>query len=50
MEKYGAIDYAKNFAKKLVEESWKEIEELLPSSNAKEKLKAFAKYLIERKI
>ena len=50
MEKYGAIDHAKNFAKKLVEESWKEIEELLPSSNAKEKLKAFAKYLIERKI
>ena len=50
MEKYGAIDYAKNFAKKLVEESWKEIEELLPSANAKEKLKAFAKYLIERKI
>ena len=50
MEKYGAIDYARNFAKKLVEESWKEIEELLPSSNAKEKLKAFAKYLIERKI
>ena len=50
MEKYGAIDYARNFAKKLVEESWKEIEELLPSSNAKEKLRAFAKYLIERKI
>ncbi|MCD6241647.1 polyprenyl synthetase family protein [Candidatus Bathyarchaeota archaeon] len=50
MEKYGAIDYARKFAKKLVEESWKEIEELLPSSNAKEKLKAFAKYLIERKI
>jgi len=50
MEKYGAIDYARNFAKKLVEESWKEIEELLPSANAKEKLKAFAKYLIERKI
>ncbi len=50
MEKYGAIDYARNFAKKLVEESWKEIEGLLPPSNAKEKLKAFAKYLIERKI
>jgi len=50
MEKYGAIEFARKFARKLVEESWSEIEGLLPSSDAKEKLKAFAKYLIERKI
>jgi len=50
MEKYGATEFAKNYARKLVEESWREIEELLPPSDAKEKLKEFAKYLIERKI
>jgi geranylgeranyl diphosphate synthase type I len=50
MEKYGSIDYAKKFARKIVEESWIEAEELIPSSNAKEKLNAFAKFLIERKI
>ena len=50
MEKYGAIEFARKFAKQLVEESWKEIEGFLPPSSAKEKLKAFAQYLIERKI
>jgi len=50
MEKYNAIEYAKNYAKKLVNESWNDIEALLPPSSAKEKLKAFANYLIERKI
>ncbi|MGQ9538114.1 MAG: polyprenyl synthetase family protein [Candidatus Bathycorpusculaceae bacterium] len=50
MQKYGSIDYAKNFAKKIVEESWKNVEKLLPESEAKEKLNAFARFLIERKI
>jgi geranylgeranyl pyrophosphate synthase len=50
MQKYGSIDYAKNFARKIVEESWKEVEGLLSESKAKEKLNAFAKFLIERKI
>jgi geranylgeranyl pyrophosphate synthase len=50
MEKYGSIDYAKQCAKKMVKESWREIERLLPASDAKEKLNAFAKFLIERKI
>ncbi|RLI30195.1 hypothetical protein DRO50_00060 [Candidatus Bathyarchaeota archaeon] len=50
MTRYGAIEYAKNLAKKLVEESWSEIDPLLPSSEAKEKLRAFAAYLIQRKI
>ena len=50
MEKYNAIEYAKNYAKKLVNESWNDIKALLPPSGAKEKLKAFANYLIERKI
>ncbi|MEM2419875.1 MAG: polyprenyl synthetase family protein, partial [Candidatus Bathyarchaeia archaeon] len=50
MQKYGSIDYAKNFAKRIVEESWRNVEKLLPPSDAKEKLNAFAKFLIERKI
>ncbi|MEM3699384.1 MAG: polyprenyl synthetase family protein [Candidatus Bathyarchaeia archaeon] len=50
MEKYDSIDYAKNFARKIVEESWKEVERLLPHSEAKEKINAFAKFLIERRI
>jgi geranylgeranyl diphosphate synthase type I len=50
MQKYGSIEYAKNFARKIVEESWKDAEALLPKSKAKEKLNAFAKFLIERKI
>lgn len=50
MKKHGAMEYAKNSAQTLVKESWKEVNELLPSSRAKEKLKAFASYLVERKI
>jgi geranylgeranyl pyrophosphate synthase len=50
MEKYGSIDYVKKFARKMIEESWKEAEKLIPPSDAKKKLNAFAKFLIERKI
>jgi geranylgeranyl diphosphate synthase type I len=49
MEKYGSIDYVRNFAMRIVKESWIEAEKLLPVSDAKEKLRAFAKFLIERK-
>ena len=49
MEKYDSIDYVKNLAKKIVEESWREAERLLPASEAKEKLNTFARFLIERK-
>ncbi len=50
MRKYGSIDYAKQFARNLVQQSWKEVDRLLPPSDAKEKLRAFAEYLVERKI
>jgi geranylgeranyl pyrophosphate synthase len=50
IKKYGAIKYAKNFASKIVKESWNEMDKLLPSSEAKEKLRIFARYLIYRKI
>ena len=50
MQKYGSIEYVKGFAGRMVEESWREVETLLPISEAKERLNAFARYLIEREI
>jgi len=49
MKNYDSIEYTKLFAKRLVRESWGEVNKLLPSSEAKEKLRAFATYLIERR-
>jgi len=48
MTRYNSIDYTKQFAKKLVTESWKEVDRLLSQSEGKEKLKAFADHLVER--
>ena len=50
IKRYGSIEYAKEFARNMVEESWGEVDELLPPSDAKEKLRAFADYLVEREI
>jgi len=50
MQKYDSVEYVKQFAGKMVEESWREVERLLSASDAKEKLEAFAKFLIEREI
>jgi len=50
MQKYSSIDYARQFGRNLVQQSWKEVDSLLPPSDAKEKLRAFAEYLVERKI
>lgn len=50
MKKYSATGYAKDKARKMVKEAWDEIDKMLPESDAKEKLKAFAYYLINRKI
>ncbi len=48
MQKYGAIEHVKSTAERMVEESWMEAEKLLPTPQAKEKLKAFAEFLIKR--
>jgi len=50
MKKHDSISYAKEFARKMVSESWKEVDRLLQPSEAKEKLRGFATYLVERKI
>lgn len=48
MQKYGAIEHTKKTAAKIVTESWNEVDRLLPTPEAKEKLKAFAEFLIKR--
>ena len=48
MQKYNALENVKHKAAKLVEESWNEVEKLLPTPEAKEKLKEFAEFLIKR--
>jgi geranylgeranyl pyrophosphate synthase len=48
IEKHESIDYVRRLARRMIEESWKEAERLLPNSSGKEKLKAFAEFLIER--
>lgn len=50
VKKYGAIEYAKTKAAEIVTTAWKELDPLLKPSKAKDSLKAFADYLIEREI
>jgi geranylgeranyl pyrophosphate synthase len=50
MEKYGAIEYARDYARRIVRESWNDVDRHLQASAAKEKLRAFADYLVERKL
>lgn len=49
MEKYGAIDYAKEVARSIVIESWRDAELLLPDNIYKERIRELATFLIERK-
>jgi geranylgeranyl pyrophosphate synthase len=46
----GSIDYARKFARDLVEKSWKGVEGVLEDGKPKESLRAFANYLIDRSI
>ena len=50
MKKYNSIEYTKQTAQKLVKQSWSQVGKLLKPSEAKEKLSAFATYLVKRKI
>jgi len=50
MKKYGSIEYAKEKARNMVKDAWRDVDKILPKSEAKEKLKAFADYLVDRKI
>ncbi|MGB9703263.1 MAG: polyprenyl synthetase family protein [Candidatus Micrarchaeia archaeon] len=50
MKKYNSIEYAKDVARKLVEEGWAKASPYIPEGNTKEKLKELSNFLIERKI
>lgn len=50
MQKYGAIEYAKEVASRLVKESWSAVDDVIPDSDVKEKVKMLVEYLIKRKI
>ncbi|MFB3889005.1 MAG: polyprenyl synthetase family protein [Candidatus Bathyarchaeia archaeon] len=50
IQKYKAVEYVKCKATLMVEDSWREVDALLPASEGKEKLKAFAEFLIKRTI
>ncbi len=50
LNKYDSINYAKEFARKLVTESWKDVDPILKDSEAKSKLKRFVDFLVERDI
>jgi geranylgeranyl pyrophosphate synthase len=48
MQKYNAVEHVRRTAERIVKESWSETEKLLPTPEAKEKLKQFAEFLIKR--
>ncbi len=48
IKKYGAFEHVKALAEKMVVDSWNDVDKLLPTPEAKEKLKAFAEFLIRR--
>ncbi|MCW4018061.1 MAG: polyprenyl synthetase family protein [Candidatus Bathyarchaeota archaeon] len=50
MAENDACEYVKRKADSMVEESWSEVDRLLKPSEGKEKLKAFAEFLIKRSI
>lgn len=50
IKRTGSIEYASKRASDLVRNAWNEVEPLLKESLAKEKLRAFANYLIERQV
>ncbi|MBN2095375.1 MAG: polyprenyl synthetase family protein [Candidatus Aenigmarchaeota archaeon] len=50
IKKYGGLEHAKGVAKLIVTNAWKDADKILEESPAKEKLRSFANYLIERKV
>lgn len=50
IKKYDSIEYSKEKARTMILDAWDGVDKLIPGSDAKKKLKAFADYLVERKI
>ncbi|MFH0714623.1 MAG: polyprenyl synthetase family protein, partial [Candidatus Diapherotrites archaeon] len=50
IQKYNSIEYAKKRAKELVDGAWKDVDKVLKPSEAKQSLKDFADFLVNRDI
>jgi len=50
IKKYNSIEYAKQVAKKLLQEGWAKADAYLPNNEYKQKLKDLSTFLVERKI
>jgi len=50
IKKAGSIDYAKRKAKKIVSDSWSDLDKTLKNNAGKKELKAFAEFMVDRKI
>ncbi|VVB77406.1 Short chain isoprenyl diphosphate synthase [uncultured archaeon] len=50
IDKYGAKDYTKALAQRLVSDAWKALDQLLPDSEAKKRIKAISEFLVGRTI
>jgi geranylgeranyl pyrophosphate synthase len=50
LTKKDSVEYAKECAKKMVAGAWKDVDSVLPASDAKKKIRAFADYLVDREI
>ncbi len=49
MNRLGSIDYAKNYAKKMMEDAVEKMKSKIPETEGRKKLESIAKFLIERK-
>jgi geranylgeranyl pyrophosphate synthase len=50
IKKHGSIEYAKEFAMKIVRKAWSEVDPLLKESKAKNDLRSLVNFLVEREI
>ncbi len=48
IEKYGSINYCIDIEKKMIKDVWNEVDKILKPSEAKEKLRAFSSFLVDR--
>ncbi|MEM2291036.1 MAG: polyprenyl synthetase family protein, partial [Candidatus Korarchaeum sp.] len=49
MERYGAVEDSKEVARRIVLDSWRDVEGLLPDNVYKERIRELAMFLVERK-
>jgi len=50
LKKYQSIEYAREVAKRIIQEAWQDADKILPESKAKQKLNEFVNFLIEREV